>query len=425
MAETFDQTLNKEIGRRIGQYREDNGINQETLAKQIGVSRSTLSLIENGSQAPNFAQLVKIGMLTGIDFGDLLNPQQEVHIVVDTNVILHRLQSLAYLAGVCDHLHVPQVVVTEINYQKDRSRQQPKKKTASRAEQEIIDLKEKGLLQLEPMPSGSFHNNDDVIYGVAEAIARTYTTDMVYLLTNDKDFKLKGEAGRSNLRVINTDEFDEIFRQDDGWNVKESQLFFKAVKAGDREAALEHAKKHADVNYIDQATGRTPLHQAIENGDGRMIEFLLRLPRIDINAVDRGKYEIPPISRAIQKRQRKVVEYLIAMGANVDEPSSNNVKNPYNTPLMIAAWQGSLDLVKLLVENGACINQQDKGNGFTALIKAVYKCNPDVVRYLLDCHADTTIHSFEKKTAYDYACERCHGPQGEEIKRMLVQDVEG
>ena len=127
MAEAFDQALNKEIGRRIGQYREDNGINQETLAKQIGISRSTLSLIENGSQAPNFAQLVKIGMLTGIDFGDLLNPQQEVHIVVDTNVILNRLQSLAYLAGVCDHLHVPQVVVTEINYQKDRSRQQPKK----------------------------------------------------------------------------------------------------------------------------------------------------------------------------------------------------------------------------------------------------------------------------------------------------------
>lgn len=425
MAESFDKVLYEEIGRRISQYREDNGIKQETLARQLGVSRSTLSLIENGSQAPNIAQLITIGMRTGIEFSDLLKPQQEVHIVVDTNVILNRLQSLAYLAGVCDHLHVPQVVVTEINYQKDRSRQQPKKKTASRAEQEIIDLKEKGLLQLEPMPSGSFHNNDDVIYGVAESIARTYTTDMVYLLTNDKDFKLKGEAGKSNLRVINTDEFDVIFRQDDGWNIKESQMFFKAVKAGDREAALEHVKKHADVNYVDQATGRTPLHQAIENGDGRMIEFLLKLPRIDINAVDRGKYEIPPISRAIQKRQYKVVEYLIAMGANVDEPSSDNVKNPYNTPLMIAAWQGSLDLVKLLVENGACINQQDKGNGFTALIKAVYKCHPDVVRYLLDCHADTTIHSFEKKTAYDYAFEKCHGPQGDEIKRMLVQDVEG
>ena len=73
----------------------------------------------------------------------------------------------------------------------------------------------------------------------------------------------------------------------------------------------------------------------------------------------------------------------------------------------------------MLVENGACINQVDKGNGFTALIKAVYKNHPVIVKYLLDCNADKTICSFEKMTALDYAYAKNENGTYEEIISLL------
>ena len=70
---------------------------------------------------------------------------------------------------------------------------------------------------------------------------------------------------------------------------------------------------------------------------------------------------------------------------------------------MIAAWEGQLEMVKGLVENDACLNQQDKKNGFTALIKAVFRNRDDIVRFLLEAGADRTISSYERKRAEDYA----------------------
>lgn len=425
MEDTFDDIMAKAIGQKIGQWRLENGMTQDGLAKKLGMSRANLSQIESGKHCPSIPQIAKIQLITGIDFSFLFSQERERRVVVDTNVIVNRLQSLRYIADLCDHVHIPRVVIEEINYQKDHSRQNQVRATASRAEGEIHRLLKEGLVSIEETPAGQNGNNDDRIYAVAERLALAHVNSVVYLLTNDKDFNLKGSGSIDNLKVISSDEFDSIFRQDDGFVARDSQAFFRAVKAGDLEEAKRQLERgHVDVNYVDQASGNTPLHQAIEISDRykrtAMIRFLLTRPRIDVNKCDQGKNEIPPISRAIQKRNRGIVQDLITAGANVNEPSSAKVRNPYNTPLMIAAWQGSLDLVQLLVENGACINQQDRGNGFTALIKAAYRNHADVVRYLLEVGADTTIHSWEKKTALDYNEEMWNGGEGTTIKAMLM-----
>lgn len=426
MEDTFDDIMARAIGQRIGQWRIDNDMTQDGLAKKLGMSRANLSQIESGKHAPSLAQLYKIGLITNIDFTFVFNQEREKRVIVDTNIIVNRLQSLRYIADLCDYVHIPRVVIEEINYQKDHSRQNQVRATASRAEGEILRLLKEGLVSIEETPEGQYGNNDDRIYAVAERLAISHVNSVVYLLTNDKDFDLKGSGDVDNLRVIGSDEFDSIFRQDDGFVARDSQVFFRAVRDGDLEEAKRQLERgHVDVNYVDQASGNTPLHQAIEIQDRykrqAMIRFLLERPRIDVNKCDEGKNEIPPISRAVQKRNRGIIQDLITAGANVNEPSSSKVRNPYNTPLMIAAWQGSLDLVQLLVENGACINQQDRGNGFTALIKAAFRNHADVVRYLLDVGADTTIHSWEKKTALDYNEEMGHGSEGAAIKAMLME----
>jgi ankyrin repeat protein len=162
-----------------------------------------------------------------------------------------------------------------------------------------------------------------------------------------------------------------------------------------------------DINYIDGRSGYTPLIQTIRDRNYQMIQYLLTLPNININSVDNKKFGFPPLSHAVQMHELGIMRTLIDNGANVNEPSTND-KNPFNTPLMIAAWGGRLESVRLLVENGACVNQQDKGNGFTPLIKAVFKGNIDIVKYLLEQGADKGVFSFEKKTALDYAYEKNH-----------------
>jgi len=49
-----------EIGGRIRSIREEKGISQESLAKEIGVSRPVLTKIEGGNRAINSVELAKI-----------------------------------------------------------------------------------------------------------------------------------------------------------------------------------------------------------------------------------------------------------------------------------------------------------------------------------------------------------------------------
>jgi len=58
---------------------------------------------------------------------------------------------------------------------------------------------------------------------------------------------------------------------------------------------------------------------------------------------------------------------LLAAGADPNAPNSRA-----ETPLQWAAWSGSLDMVKLLLENGAKIHDRDNcpTGGFTSLLCA-------------------------------------------------------
>lgn len=336
-------------------------------------------------------------------------------IVVDTNIILNCPQLLKSLTGYCDTVYIPRTVVRELNYQKDRGDNQ-RRALASLCLGMLIELKSDNFVIDDSFVDGA--NNDDRIWGTAVGLAEENSDDEVFLLSNDKDFKLKNTSGLENLRVIDSKEFDVEFKQSQFFDIRQSQKFCDAVKKRNIDYAKKLLSDRVDVNYIESEYGNTPLIQAVRNRDMKMIEWLLSIPEVDINHVDEMKYKFPPISHAIQINNTSIVKTLIQHGANVNEPSLNG-RNYYNTPLMIASWGGNLELVKILVENGACINQVDKGNGFTALIKAVFKNKPHIVKYLLECGADKTICSFEKMTALDYAYSKNENGNYEEIITML------
>ena len=405
MAYSKSNPFNQAIGDKIRTYRENAGETQAEFAEKIGVKRATLSLIECGEQPPSLEVLAKVIQITKMDMAEILNLQPKNHMILDTNIIINCPELLRSLTIYCDMIYIPRTVERELENQKNSTRENIRK-DANLALNKIIEMRKnhpKQFVIKEETGEGS--NNDDRIFSVALKIASDNPNDDVYLLTNDKDFQLKDAGKIINLKVITSRDFERIFRRDENFNIPLSQKFFSAVLKKDLETVKQLSEKNIDVNYVDTRSGYTPLIQAVRNRDCKMVGFLLTLPQIKINAVDHKKHRLPAISHAVQISHLGLVKQMIMNGANVNEPSQSD-KNPYNTPLMIASYDGKLDFVKLLVEHGACINQQDKGNGFTALIKAAFQNHADIVKFLLDNNADATICSFEKKKAIDYAREK-------------------
>ncbi len=86
---------------------------------------------------------------------------------------------------------------------------------------------------------------------------------------------------------------------------------------------------------------------------------------------------------AARKGDAKAVKELLAKGADV------NAKFRYGaTALSYACDRGHLEVVKLLVENGADLNVRDTFYGASPLSWAASKGHADLVRYLLDKGAD-------------------------------------
>lgn len=390
------------IGEKVKEFRMDFGDTQEDFAKKLDIGRPTLSLIEQGKQEPDIRVLINIIKATKIDIMELLELSYKTHLVLDTNIILNCPYILNSLTTFCDFVYVPSTVVKELNHQKDYANEQ-KRKVAGMCIHKILELKsDRFIICEEELKAGT---NDDKIFEFVKPLAKKHVNDMVYLMTNDVDFKLKPVGTVTNLKVITSSEFDGIFKQNVNYNIAKSQKFFELVAKGNLAKVKEFDIDGIDINYVDTRSGYTPLIQAVRDRNYQMIEYLLTLPNININSVDNKKFGFPPLSHAVQMHEFGIMRTLIDNGANVNEPSTND-KNPFNTPLMIAAWGGRLESVQLLVESGACVNQQDKGNGFTPLIKAVFKGNIDIVKYLLEQGADKGVFSYEKKMALDYAYEK-------------------
>ena len=80
-----------------------------------------------------------------------------------------------------------------------------------------------------------------------------------------------------------------------------------------------------------------------------------------------------------------MVEYLIQKGATVDA-----YDNEKSTPLHVAAQNGRLEVVKLLLVSGAELHHQDD-NGMSALHWAAYNGRDEVVRLLVQSGADVNV----------------------------------
>ena len=172
----------------------------------------------------------------------------------------------------------------------------------------------------------------------------------------------------------------------------------------------------ADANAPDPA-GDTPLMNAARVGSIDAVSLLLeRGAKID--AAD-ATYQQTALMVAIRENNPDIVKLLIARGASVNAktrvgrapqwifpnsvpgfghgigivrgglpPRGSRAPIPGGmSPLLYAARDGRMDLVRMLLDAGANINERD-ANDITPLIIAITNNHPDVARFLIDHGAD-------------------------------------
>ncbi len=131
------------------------------------------------------------------------------------------------------------------------------------------------------------------------------------------------------------------------------------------------------------------IYMAVVTGDLETIKIILsKFPesehkRLINSAVSSGN--ISPLRGAAQNNHLEVMNYLISKGANIEWQD-----NKYSNSLQIAACNGNLKAVELLVDNKANIDARFL-TGTTALYSAVEQNHYDVAVYLLKKGANKSL----------------------------------
>jgi ankyrin repeat protein len=153
------------------------------------------------------------------------------------------------------------------------------------------------------------------------------------------------------------------------------ETLVSAIKAGQRDTAINLIAKKADVNAAE-ADGSTPLLWAAQGND---TDLVARLLKAGANPNVRNQLGATPLAEAALNANTEMIRALLAAGANPNEPGADG-----QTPLMIVSRTADVAAAKLLLDKGANPNAKETQRGQTALMWAAANSQGAMVRLLLD-----------------------------------------
>lgn len=170
--------------------------------------------------------------------------------------------------------------------------------------------------------------------------------------------------------------------------------FFAAAKRDDESAVVKLVFRGFDLNTRD-ADGNHALLLAVREGSMKVTAFLLDQPSVQVEARNpRGE---SPLMMAALKGHLDVAKRLIGRKADVNKPGW--------APLHYAATHAepvSIEMVRLLLEHHAYIDAASP-NKTTPLMMAAQYGLPEVVKLLLEEGADPLLRNEQGLTAIDFA----------------------
>jgi ankyrin repeat protein len=95
------------------------------------------------------------------------------------------------------------------------------------------------------------------------------------------------------------------------------------------------------------------------------------------------------------------------LGADVNQREAPWHSAFGDTPLIIAAYEGTMDMVRCLVKLGADVNKFDN-DGITALVGAAAEGRLDIVRFLVESGASIEVADNHRDTALQHSVSGGH-----------------
>ena len=408
------------LRKRMIQLRERNGYTLTRLANEKEYNKSILSRAEKIGGPTNFKTVEKYAKLY-CEWFNLSEQQTEIFlrgekaVIMDTSALVKRHTLLDELCEEYSYVFVPCFVIDELG---DIENNNPNDygRDASALLRNIYE-DERLFTKNYSLPS----KTDLMIVDIANAVAEDFNC-FVDIITYD--YKVAIQIGGcmkpdSRFNLLYLDDYVATKQNLVNMNVLNALNNYFAESYSDIAEKLEisiPSKTDADF-YLDSylSDGSTLIISAVNNKE---IPIDQRIGKIrwlvtngaDVNKRDCGDEYLPPISHAIRNKDYDMFIFLYKeCNANPNVGSrypyslgKRRYKNNGNMPLMIAAWNNQIEIVKILCDdNRVSKNQQDGKNGFTALIKACYWGFKECRKILEDAGADATILDHSGMSAQD------------------------
>lgn len=145
----------------------------------------------------------------------------------------------------------------------------------------------------------------------------------------------------------------------------------------------------------------TALMNAINKNNLLLVQQLIQ-NGVDVNELDSN--QDAPLVIAAYKGYNQIVKLLLEAGADVTAVDPGMKA----TALHAAAYAGRTEAAKLLIDYHIDINKQGPYNGYTALHDAIWQNNIEIVKLLLAAHADLSLLSLDGKSPLDFAKSKNH-----------------
>lgn len=158
----------------------------------------------------------------------------------------------------------------------------------------------------------------------------------------------------------------------------------------------------------------TALMKAVKNNDIALVRKLIKEGN-NVNELDAN--QDAPLIIAAYKGYTEVVKMLLEAGADV------SVVDPgmKATALHAAAYAGNAEAAKLLIEYKIDIDKQGPYNGYTALHDAVWQNNVETAKILIEAGANLKIKSNTGQTPLEFARSGNH----KEIIALIERKIGG
>ena len=167
--------------------------------------------------------------------------------------------------------------------------------------------------------------------------------------------------------------------------------FFVALKKDDSRTVQQLLARGFDVNTLDPQ-GQHGLIVAIREPSPKVADLMIETPKVNLNLLNRSGES--PLMLAALNGQLEIVAKLVKKGADVNKTGW--------TPLHYAATNGHVEVIKLLLENHAYIDAESP-NGSTPLMMASMYGSPQAVKLLIDEGADPLLKNQTGLTALQFA----------------------